>query len=240
MKKNILIILIFIVFISCNNSETKPIISSEKTVEIEQGNITKSERIIKPTHKNTLHCDSITVEGSKFLVCQSDSLNLFIIDYKNDTIYKNSNWVHETEFIDLNGDGYIDILLHYLTNVTGINDLALYDKSTRNFKIVNNFDRFPSPSKISGTKYYFSYHRSGCADLNWDSDLFILVNYQAICIGNISGRGCEGEKENGKFISKVKGGKKKLIRKIIKEVGYYDDKWNFIEKYWTENYKNFL
>ena len=79
----------------------------------------------------------------------------------------------------------------------------------------------------------------GCADSNWDSDLFIIEDYKAIRIGNISGIGCEGTGKTGIFISKVNHKKKELIQEILREPGYYEDKFDFIKDYWTKNHERF-
>gem|GEM_PF-5245252 len=34
----------------------------------------------------------------------------------------------------------------------------------------------PPPQRINGTHYFYSYHKSGCADMDWDSDLFYIHN----------------------------------------------------------------
>ena len=89
------------------------------------------------------------------------------------------------------------------------------------------------------TGFYYSYHRSGCADSNWDSDLFVIKNHRAIRIGNISGIGCEGTGKQEFSSRKLEKKKKELIKEILREPGYYDDKWDFIKNYWTKNHEKF-
>jgi hypothetical protein len=146
------------------------------------------------------------------------------------------------KFMDFNGDGYEDLFIEYISNTPGDNDLLLYNKEVRRFIKVEDFGRFSSASRLRNSGLYYSYHRSGCADLNWDSDLFKIVNYKAIKIGNISGLGCEVDDKTGIFISKVHGTKEQLIKKYpISEINKYKNyKWGFIKGYWKRNYRKFI
>jgi hypothetical protein len=116
---------------------------------------------------------------------------------------------------------------------------VLFDEPSNTFRLVEDFQSYPAPKKIKGSRYYYSYHRSGCADSNWDSDLFYIENFKIIRIANIRGIGCEGEGKNGIFIFKLKRGKKELVKEIVRKPGYYDDKWAFIDEYWKGQYQYF-
>lgn len=99
---------------------------------------------------------------------------------------------------------------------------------------------FPWAEKIGNTQYYYSYHRSGCADMNWDS---YINNYKKVKIGNISGQECDGTgTKNGPYINKIMGEKRKELAKLpihtIKQ--YKEYKWGFIKLYWYKNYKEVL
>jgi hypothetical protein len=95
-----------------------------------------------------------------------------------------------TQFSDFNNDGYLDIFMDAGGNTPEVYDLLLYDPSTKNFKKVQNFRLFPAPTHISGTKMYYSYHKNGCADMDWVSDLFYVNHFRAEIIGKIHGSGC--------------------------------------------------
>ena len=146
------------------------------------------------------------------------------------------------DFVDFNHDGYKDLLIDYLTNVPDIQTLALYDKKTETFKLVKNFEKFPASIRLPNSNLYYSFHRSGCADYNWDSDLFKIVNFRAVKIGNISGLGCDQDKTQGVFIYQIIGNKEVLLKKypisIIER--YKNWKWGFIRYYWIHNYSKFL
>ena len=143
------------------------------------------------------------------------------------------------EFRDYNGDGYKDLLLELGGNTPGWMDVYLYSPARRVFEKLKDAREFPAPEKIKGTRYYYSYHHSGCADEDWDSDLFYIHNGAAVRLGNIYGDRCTLD---GIYISKVRLGKKQLIKKLPLEMihRYKGDKWGFIEAYWKKHYKSFI
>ena len=197
-----------------------------------------------PINPDTL-LNSVTgfVDGHRYLITCSSGYNLILQNEKGHTIYQDSVYSPKQEFLDFNGDGYKDILIDYMTNTPGIQDLLLYDITNKTYKKVIDFQRFPSAQRIGNTKYYYSYHRSGCADYNWDSDLFYIENYKSVKIGNIAGRECNDTSiKDGIYINKIIKGEKIEVQKlsigIIKE--YKDYKWGFIAQYWGKNYKKFL
>lgn len=197
-----------------------------------------------------LSFDSVVFDTNKFYLERLDNhfwkdkiiqdCNFILFDANHDTLYKHDGLTSGYEIKDFNEDGYMDIQLNYLINLPGVDDLLLYDTNNENFKLVKNFDNYPSAIKIKGSNYYYSYHRSGCADANWESDLFYIKNFECFKVGNISGKGCEGEKRNGIIISKIKNNKKIEIEFIKREADYYKDKWEFIDNYWKINYRKFI
>lgn len=225
-------IISLLLLISCKN----PISKSNNFVS------NKTSDKIKTQFKE-IKSDTLTVNNLKFTIKQFKdqnlSFSLVILNEKLDTIYKHNDFIDEYKIIDFNEDGYQDIELDYLSHVPGIIDVLLFDKKKNKFFIIDNLQDFPGPQKINQSDYFYSYHRSGCADYNWDSDLFYISNYKCFKIGNISGRGCGYEKRNGIFINKIENEKEVEINWIKRDSGYYNDKWKFIEKYWTTNYLKF-
>lgn len=126
-----------------------------------------------------------------------------------------------------------------MSNIGGMSELIMFDSKKNQFENVKNFDNFFQPTKITNTNYWYTYHKSGCADINWGSELFKIENFEAIEVGDIKGIGCDGEEENGIFIYKVKENKKECVYTEKREAGYYSDKWDFIANYWTKNYNRF-
>jgi len=186
--------------------------------------------------------ESITgiINNEKYRAIQSNEENLFVLNEKNDTVYKHPyRATLNFEFKDFNEDRFLDLLINQMSNSGGLYELVLYNNEANTFIPVENFTAFPSPEKIKETKFYYSYHKSGCADSNWDSDLFIIENYKAIKLGNISGRECETETKRGIFIYKVNCENEILIKEVPIEKLENFDKSEFIEKYWNDNYKKF-
>ena len=158
-----------------------------------------------------------------------------------------SGGLGNVEFIDFNKDGNLDILFTYMGN-NPTYDIYLFDKTTNEFKYLKGFDRFPEAIQLkTNPKYYYSYHRAGCADLDWVSDLFYIDNFSTIHIGHIYGKGCDFDvKENPQIIEIYKvledneENKKEIeILPYLKNIPDYGDKWSFIEKYWNKNYGKF-
>ncbi len=143
------------------------------------------------------------------------------------------------QFTDFNYDGYKDLLITYIANVPDICDLLLYNHRTHTFKQVRGFEKFPEPIRIPHTTFYYSYHASGCADANWDSDLFKIVNFKAIRMGNIQGLECGGKE--GIFITKIRGQSVKMYKQQpISTINHYKNyKGGFIKGYWIHHYKEF-
>jgi hypothetical protein len=148
---------------------------------------------------------------------------------------------------DFNKDGDKDIMLTYMGN-NFTYYLYLFDNKSNTFKKVEGFERFPEAIQLkSNPKFYYSYHRAGCADLNWISDLFYIDNFKSILIGHLYAQGCNFEvQENPQYIEvfKILNNKqenRKLIDKLpyLKNVPKFDYKWEFIKKYWNLNYAKF-
>jgi hypothetical protein len=184
----------------------------------------------------------VTIQGKKYNGFVTPN-GFQLLNFRNETYLEHSGDYFTWELKDFNKDGYKDIYLDKGGNTPERFDLLLYAPTTKSFRQVKDFEYFPAPENISGTKYFYSYHKSGCADMNWDSDLFYIKDYKAIRLANISGRECENSgMKDGLYIYKLRGEKKNLIKTLpVKKVhSYKDDKWGFIKEYWAKNYRSFL
>jgi len=214
-------------FSSCKKGKNE----SEKNL-IKQTEINTEERIYS-------NCKKQIINGIEFEACINSPGVFTIKNSIEKIVYSHKDNPSEFKFKDFNEDGYSDIVLEYITNTPGTDELILFNKQTNSFEKVIDFMNFPSAIKIKNSELYYSYHKSGCADSNWDSDLFKIKESKAIRIGNIHGIGCGIDEKNGIYINRVRDKKVQLIKFIEHEEGYWDGKWNFIEKYWNENYKKF-
>jgi hypothetical protein len=186
--------------------------------------------------------DSTTINGSRFIAIYRTDEFLYVLDSKNNVVLKSKDYYPDFEFTDFDNDGNEELMINYLSNVPAIKDLIKYNPTSNLFVPIENFSNFPDPKPITGTKYFYSYHRSGCADRNWDSDLFFIENYKTIKVGNIAGRECDNiDEKDGIYIYKVLNGEKEITNTLpierIKE--FEDTKWGFILDFWTKNYNDF-
>ena len=189
-----------------------------------------------------LYSESTIINGEKYFGYSKTNDTLYVENSKGKIIFKQESY-YAFEFVDFNGDSLDDIVIHYMGNTPEVQDLYLFDFAKKNFVFVNNLSDFPAPIKIQGTKYYYSYHKSGCADMNWGSDLFYIDNFKTILIGNISGRQCnDRDKKDGVYISKISKQNKVLLQTLPTSIlaKYTDYKWGFIAEYWKKNYKKFI
>lgn len=211
------------------------ILTSSFHLFAQQGKATQADTSTYSQH-------AVNIQGKKYIgFLTSDGFQL--LNSRNEIYLKHSGDYFAWHFKDFDKDGYKDIFLDNGGNTPERFELLLYVPTSKSFRKVKNFKNFPAPENIRGTKYFYSYHKSGCADLNWDSDLFYIKDFKAVRLANISGRECENSGINdGLYISKLTGNKKLLFKTLPIDTvhKFKDDKWGFIKKYWTENYKLFL
>lgn len=190
---------------------------------------------------NLYSIQTATIAGNNYIGYIHDNV-FYLVNAKGNTILKRNHFYFDWEFKDFNKDGHLDITLTHSGNTPLVFDLYVYIPQRKTFKEIKNFHYFPEPEHIKGTMFYYSYHKSGCADMNWDSDLFYIENFKAIRTGNIAGRQCNGDiTKSAIYINKVRHNKLSLLKTLpIDTIGKYQDyKWGFIKEYWTNNYKRF-
>lgn len=193
----------------------------------------------------------ITINKNKFRIQTTENSNKdLILNISLNSKVKlkekiSKNGLLGIEFIDFDKDNNKDIRLTYLDNNLS-NSLYLFDPEINNFSKLVGFEKFPEAIQLkSNPNYYYSYHRAGCADLNWVSDLFTIEDFKSKHIGHIYANGCESE-TNSETLNTYKvlnnnEKNKKLIDKLnySKSLPTLDMKWKFIENYWNKNYKKF-
>ena len=242
--RTILYILIGIITITACNDRKSLESLPKNSLTLNKNSIDSIEKSPNVSDLDTIrHIDSSYINGQQMIAYCTNNYLFYVLNEKGDTVFKAPDLSPDFKFADFNNDSFEDIRIYYMTNVPDIQDLLLYDRNTGMFRLVENFTDYPSPEPIKGTKYYYSYHRSGCADMNWDSDLFYINNFKTVRIGNISGRECGNSGiKDGIYISKIEDEKERLLAtspiKIIDQ--YKEYKWGFIKSYWTKNYRKFL
>ena len=156
----------------------------------------------------------------------------FLVDTLNDFT--------DFELVDFDGDKRVDIIMRFMGNVD-TQSLYLFDAAKGMFRKVKQFEKFPEAKKVDGSGgFYYSYHRSGCADKTWTSDLFKVIDYRVVHFGRIFGDRC---KQPGQVIvyrinqDQTKSVLETLAYKLVEESRGH--KWEFIENYWANNYTRF-
>ena len=234
--------ILILLFVKCTSTSEQ---SEQKNPKEIKSDIVSAQQFIKKTDSCEYDMDTLVIGNESYYVFQNRQnseceINLTIINQSNDTLYAHDGYAtNGFEFEDFNGDGILDVRVHQMTNVGGISDLIMFDQESKRFKEVEYFDNYPSPTKIGNTEFYYSYHKSGCADFNWGSELFTIDDYQVIELGYIEGVGCDDEEKNGIFTYKVDSSIQTKMYSEYRESGYYADKWDFIKNYWTKNYWKF-
>ena len=226
-----------LVFCSCSiQNDTGAVASLPVVVPQETTPVAVMEDFIR-------HRDTVVIDGRQYIgLCDSND-RFSLLDQQQDTVFASAYLSPMFSFVDFDQDGYKDILFDYHTNVPSIQSLVLYDKKTRTFRLVADFDAYPAAQLLKNKRFYYSYHRSGCADMNWDSDLFYIKDFKTYRIGTISGRECgDQEPEDGIYIYTVKDDKETLLETLpiatIKQ--YKEYKWGFIEQYWNIHFRSFI
>ncbi len=163
-----------------------------------------------------------------------------------DTIH-DCDALFKIELIDFDKDKNLDLMLTYIgNNPTYL--LYLFDSENNSFRFINNYMSFPDAIQLrSNSSFYYSYSRAGCADFNWESRLFTIENYKIVEKGYIWGQGCEFETDKYPQeinIYKITNDDKRNKVEIetlpfLQYIPNFGDKWDFLNKYWNENYKKF-
>jgi len=229
LRKTIYITLIFILILysSCKKDKDE----SEKNA-IEQTKINQEDRFY-------FDCKKQIINEIEFEACIKRPGNFTIKNSERKIIYSHKDNPFDFEFSGFNGDEFPDIKMNYASNTPGLQELLLFDIKTNEFREVKSFNKYPNSKRINDSDFYYSYHGSGCADNDWGSELYKIVENEITELGKIQGLGCLENDKNGIYIYKVNGSKKQLLKYTKREQGYWKEKWDYIEKYWTENKTKF-
>jgi hypothetical protein len=226
MNKNFLIISVALLAVYCTSPKTDSLPSGRVFLDTTVTNLGSSIRLTVISDSDTtalLKSTSGEVEAIIDTLDQPQALGYI-------------------EVIDFDKNGSSDILLDYIGN-NPTYFLYLYDSKTSAFKNIDDYKGFPEGQQLdSNSQLYYSYHRAGCADLNWVSDLFAIKNFKITHLAHIYAEGCEDEQQ-GISVFKIIGNnsdRTTLIETIPYSDEQNDSKWDIIKKYWNENYIKFL
>jgi hypothetical protein len=149
----------------------------------------------------------------------------------------------DMRFTDINKDKIPELLVVHGGN-NFVYELYMINAKAQTYKPVNQFDLYPEAKQLDVDKScYYSYHRAGCADMVWVSDLFKIVNNKTVLLGTIKGECCGSESGQQDRIVVLKKYPDKFVEINsfnCTEIEKYDDtKWGFIKEYWNNNIKKF-
>ncbi|TPG41553.1 hypothetical protein [Flavobacterium pectinovorum] len=234
-----LIVMLFIFLTACNfNTNNKPVInekqdSSEVKTKLQQSNTT------------IIQTDTLIINKHQYIQKLINKSFYCLLSVHGDTIIKQQDYYVNSEYSDIDNDGYDDIRIYLVSKIPNECDTYLYNKERQAFILIENCDL--DIQKIKGSQFYYSYNKAGCADLNWESYLSKIENYKLINYGYIIGHGCDFEVEkNPQSISiyKISDSEKqemKLIQELpyLKNIPKNENKWDFIKRYWQKNFNKF-
>jgi hypothetical protein len=184
---------------------------------------------------STFHTDTLTINNQQLVQTLKDKRFYGLTSLSSDTIVHFEDYYFKAEFVDIDEDGYKDIRVFAFSNSPNQCDNYFFDRSLKTYKRIEGSDL--DIQLIKGTKLFYSYNRTGCADMNWESHLSKIENWKEVNIGFINTNAC-GDKNDGVYIYKVNGEKQTLIKRLpIKK--FNNDKFEFIKQYWTKNYQTF-
>lgn len=243
--KIILYLFSVLFLVSCESSVVKEDTGIHNTSSNNFSNNTlKEEPFLDTVIKNnnlSFHIKAENIDSSLVLLSATSETVTFVID----TIDRKG--LYYVKFIDFDHNGNSDILIDYIGN-NSTYSLYLFDSVKNSFRNIEDYARFPDAIQLkSNNNYYYSYHRAGCADMNWVSDLFKIENFKIVHVGHIYGQGCDFEiEENPQSIKAYKITDSTEENNILieslsftKYIHQNSDKWDFIEKYWNKNYSKF-
>lgn len=192
-----------------------------------------------------IHTDTAILNALPFIMQSKGGRFYCLLSPKGDTIIKAEEFYHQFHVGDIDQNGFMDLRVFIVSNTPNQCDSYLFDPELNTFRKIEYCDL--DIKKIEGTSCYFSYNRAGCADQDWESHLSKIENYRLVDLGYIHGQGCDFEIEKNpqtieifKFDSPKSEAKTKIATLAYKEhIKKFEDKWTFIEKYWSKNYRKF-
>lgn len=179
--------------------------------------------------------DSITLNNSLYLQYNLEDRFDCLITSKGDTIIRSKNYYHSIDYVDINNDSFIDLKVFMMGREPNGCEIYLFDKTTRKYVELKN--SYTDITPIKDSKNYYTYESVGCSDYNWESYLVKIENFKLIKIGQIIGKGCESE---NKSIDIIKENQILEHLTYTKYITNYEDKWTFIENYWSKNLNKFI
>jgi len=237
--KFILIGLASLVLVSCNDQNKSELEIRERLSKFQETEtVAENEYKSKQEEQSYFGFKKEVINNIEFEAYLKRPENLTIKTSDGKIIYIHKGNPADFEFIDFNGDSFKDIILSYPSNYL-FQELLLFNPKSNSFEFIKSFSKYPSSKRIGKTNFYYSYHGNGCAQNDWESNLYQLKDTIILEKGKIKGLGCLENDSNGIYIYRINNGNDRLLRYIKRNEGYWNGKWEFMDKYWNKNYKRF-
>ena len=166
------------------------------------------------------------------------SLKRFCVkNNRGNVVFIDNDFVDYGRFVDVDGDGFKDILLERSGVDSGHQDLVLYNPKTKKFILAGNCS---NPNKIKHTKYLYTYDDC-CMGRFFSSDLLFIDNFKIITVGHIKyddGDGLKFYKFNGKKRIFMQKWKVRINGRTPVMMGHHID--FDLGDYWTKHYSKFV
>ena len=183
--------------------------------------------------------DTIKINNTQMIKVTKDSLIYYLSTVSGDTVARAANYYDDMEITDIDHDGYNDIRIYVSGNTPNQCENYLYDAGTKKFILLKNCDL--DLKLIKGSHVFFTYHHAGCADNNWESHLLRIKDYTAIELGYICGQACDSPRQIKVYKTSIEDESANLVDSLPydKVIPKYEDKWDFIERYWQKNHQRY-
>lgn len=188
--------------------------------------------------------DTVSLNSHYFIQTYQNGNFNCLLSIEGDTIIASQNYYSNIAYLDIDEDGCDDIRVFIFSNMPNDCITYLFDKKSESFKLLQNCHL--DIKKIEKTSLFYSYNAAGCADMDWESHLSKINNFKLFPIGYIRGQGCDFDTiNNPQTIEIYKILQPNDIEMKIEELPYlenipqFEDKWDFIENYWSKNYELF-
>ncbi|MCF6133036.1 hypothetical protein [Flavobacterium wongokense] len=218
--------LVLILLVSCN-----------KSVKDKQAKAVVFKDTIKATNDSVFKVNNILLRA-KIDPEKERLYSLETLDGK--VIIEPADYYVNIEILDINEDGFKDIRIFEVSNTPNQCQNFFFDPKEKLFRKIKGSDL--DIKRLPNANLYYSYNRAGCADMNWESHLIKIENFEEITIGWMEAHDCNDEDDGITFYKIV------TLDKILKidqkpdpnfEIEGKNNKWNYMENYWMNNYKKY-
>ncbi len=179
--------------------------------------------------------DTLVINNATYFLCNLENRLNCLINANGDTMIKSKDYYHSIEFIDIDKDSFIDLKVNLIGRDPNGCEIYLFDRYTKKHLELKNC--YTDITPIKNSKCYYTYEPISLSDENWESYLVKIENFEIKNIGQIIGKGSENESQTIEIIKNDS-----IIEQLSyqKHIKINDDKWPFIEKYWSKNFNKFI